>query len=158
MIDLRTGITIAVTLALVWAGYSYVQGEREEVRVQVQGEYMVQLAEAKAEALATERELTSQRDNAIKGRDEREKANRTLAAAATTASNSLRDTLASIRNGLSSDSDETVRNRADTLAVLLGECTREYRSLGESADRHANDVQTFDQAWPVVKTPTTKQE
>lgn len=157
MIDIRTGITIAVTLALVWAGWAYVEGEREEVRVQVHGEYMVQLAEAKAAALTKERELIAQRDDAIKGRDEREKTNRTLAAAATASSNSLRDTLAAIRNGLPGDSTETLRNRADTLAVLLGECASKHRSLAESADRHANDVQTFDQAWP-VNNPPTKQE
>lgn len=155
---IKVGLVIAALLA-AWlngrmSGANAVQQKWDVAKV----EYAAMIESAKATALTKERELTAQRDIAIKGRDEREKANRILATAATTANNGLRDTLATIRSSVPSDSIETLRHRADTLAVLLGECTREYRGLGESADRHANDVQTFDEAWPVVPTPPTAQE
>lgn len=90
------------------------------------------------------REVEDARNDAVK----RETILRRDAAGARNELDGLRDELAAIRQSLPDLADDAVRQRADTLAKLFGECAREYQELAERADRHASDVQTMMNAWP----------
>lgn len=93
-------------------------------------------------------ELTKQVEDARNDATKREIDNRRAAAGARAERDGLRDELAAIRKSLPNLADDAVRERADTLANVLGHCSREYQSLAERADRHASDVKTLSDAWP----------
>lgn len=138
------GTVIGAVLLWQW----YVEGQREEARVQLRGEYAVQLAEATARALDLERAMNRLKDEAIRNAHEREKTIRALSAASAASTASLHDTITSLRNSLSGASLETAVKRADTFGKLLDQCQTEYRNMTERADRHASDAQTLSEAWP----------
>lgn len=57
-----------------------------------------------------------------------------------------RDAIYAFRAKLPNASAATVAVAADTAAELLGACVNEYRSVVESADRHADDARTLVEA------------
>lgn len=61
-----------------------------------------------------------------------------------------RDAIYAFRAKLPNATAATVAVAADTAAELLGACVNEYRSVAESADRHADDARTLIEAWPVT--------
>lgn len=64
------------------------------------------------------------------------------------ANNGLRNTIESIKRSLPTNTSEANRAYADTANELLSECATEYRSMAESADRHANEAATLSEGWP----------
>lgn len=91
---------------------------------------------------------TTQRNQAIENANSRDQIIGTLAAGSSSASLSLRDTLAAIGRGVPDASVEAFRHSTKTLATVMQNCQSEYRELAEKADRHANDYLSFEQAWP----------
>jgi hypothetical protein len=59
----------------------------------------------------------------------------------------LRNTTATIRSNLSTNSCETNRNTADTAITVFEECRAEYSKMAENATGHASDFKTLDDAW-----------
>lgn len=142
--------TLAAILALVLiiGAHAFLSHERQI------GYDAAMLEVSKRDALAKElndlraSELIKQRDRAIAERDEREKTIRNLATASGNASLSLRDTVNAIRASVPSASIEALRKSTDTLGTVFNECQARYRELAEKADRHANDVQALNEAFP----------
>lgn len=97
---------------------------------------------------AWNKQLEEARNAAI----ERETNLRRAAGAARESADGLRDELAELRRRLPDLAAEACRVRADALAELFGACAARYRSVAESADRHAGDAQTLSDAWPQDKT------
>ncbi len=142
----------AIVVALIVMGalrvHEYLSDRDDRVRAVVVAEYAARQAISDAAAHKRELELITQRDEAINHANDREQTIRTVAAAATVASSSLRDTLAATRNSLPDASLDAARHTADTLATVLDQCQARYRSVAEVADRHASDSRTLSEAWP----------
>lgn len=113
-------------------------------------------AHAQAAALASEetarnfRAITTKYEGALNAATKRETKLRADAAAALRTIDGLRGTLHEFRASLPNASTAALIARADTAAELLGACADEYRSVAESADRHADDARTLVEAWPVT--------
>jgi hypothetical protein len=60
----------------------------------------------------------------------------------------LRDDIAAIRASLPELAADAVRSYADTVSVVLAECSDDYRAMAATADGHASDAQTLIDAWP----------
>jgi chromosome segregation ATPase len=111
-------------------------------------EYTVKLAEAKENALVQERAWNQQKEEAQYAANEREKNLKASAAALSAANRGLRDTVADLRQHVSSASVEAARSAANAALAVFDECTERYRDLAENADRCAADVRTLIEAWP----------
>jgi hypothetical protein len=148
----RLGIEIAVIGALV-AGLSFgvhelLEHERDIGRAEIQARWDKQNVDDAALKLQRETELKNQVAAAVTEGKNREEIIRTLAAGSSNASNSLRNTLATISGSVPSATVEALRFSTTTLASVLSECQGRYRDLAEKADRHTSDVKTMMQAWP----------
>ena len=116
----------------------------------------IKTAHTQAATLASEetarnfRAITTQYEGALNDARKREADLRRNVAAARTESDGLRDAIYAFRAKLPNASAATVAVAADTAAELLGACVNEYRSVAESADRHAADARTLIEAWPVT--------
>lgn len=104
--------------------------------------------EATVGARAKEQEFNQRLQEAQNAHARREVLLRDDADRARNSSDRLRDELATIRRDLPVLAADACRQRADTLANVLGQCTVEYRSLAEIADRHVNDKRTLMESWP----------
>jgi hypothetical protein len=60
----------------------------------------------------------------------------------------LRNTVADLRQRVSTASVEAARVAANAALAVFDECTDQYRELAENADRCAADVNTLIEAWP----------
>lgn len=145
----KIGAALALLAGLLFMGHRYIEGEREVARQEVRNEYALKLAEAKDAARAQETLFRKRLDEASHHANEREKTIRTSAAAATAASNSLRDYLAGISRSAPDASADALRDSTIALSAVLADCQGRYRELAEAADRHASDVRTLTEAWPV---------
>lgn len=63
-------------------------------------------------------------------------------------SDSLRDELDTLREGIPDLTRVAVNQRAAALTDVFGECVREYQKLAEKADRHVTDLRKLMAAWP----------
>lgn len=145
---------VGAIIGVLWLYNARLADEYKAGYDKAQAEYAVKLADAKAAALTTERNMQTKLDKAIGERDVYEQTIRVISADAAQSANSLRDALRTIRNSVSTDTVEALRHRTATLATLLDECQERYRQMAEKADRHANDARTCYAAWPVTKAPT----
>lgn len=146
LIEIAAGI-VAVVLAIWWWS-SFTDGLRHEGYDNAAAEYGRRLADAKDNALATERALNAKLKGAI---DDRTKAETLLAAAraaALAADDRLRQSRDDFRQRLSTATVEAARDAAGAAADLLGECSREYRQLAAAADGHLADLSQCEAAWP----------
>lgn len=139
---------LAVAAASTW----HVQAWRYDA--QIAG---IHRAHAQAAALASEetarnfRAITTKYEGALNAATERETKLRADAAAARRTADGLRGTLYEFRASLHNAAPPaTLITRADTAAELFGACVNEYRSVAESADRHAADAVMLIEAWPVM--------
>lgn len=139
---------LALIAGICWGVHEFLEHERDIGRNEVRAEYAEKLREAKDAAQLREKELTAQRDDAINKGNDREQTIRSLAASAGASSNGLRDALSRIGVSVPSASVEALRQSTTTLAAVLGECQDRYRSMAETADRHASDTRTLSDAWP----------
>lgn len=138
----------ALAGGVMYGVHQLLEHERDIGRNEVRAEYAVKLAEVKDAAHRRETELITQRDEAVKNANDREQTIRTVAAGGAAASIGLRDTIASIRDSVSSATNEALGKSVVSLSTVLTDCQGRYRALAERADRHANDARTLDEAWP----------
>ena len=114
----------------------------------------IKAAQAQALALASEetarnfRAITTKYQGALNAATERETKLRADADTARRTVDGLRGTLYEFRASLPGASTAALITRADTAAELFGACVNEYRSVAESADRHAADAVMLIEAWP----------
>jgi preprotein translocase subunit SecF len=150
LIAYGVGALLAVS-AVTWVVHSYNEGLREQGREEVRK----QVADAKKAADELQRQKEdfwrAQTDEARKNATERDVTIRSLAAAASTPSNSLRDALASLSRQASTATAEANAKSTIALAAILNDCQASYRELAEKADRHVNDIKTMQEAWPTNK-------
>lgn len=143
----------SLVLGAVYGVHKFLEYERDIGRNEVRAEYAQKLAEAKDAAYKRETELRTQRDEAVAQGATREALIRSLAAGSGSANRGLLNTLDNLSRGVPSSSVEALGKSVAALSAVLGECSTRYRDLAEKADRHANDAKTFNDAWPVTKTP-----
>lgn len=97
---------------------------------------------------AEQHAITTKYQGAINAATERETKLRADADTARRTVDGLRGTLYEFRASLPGASTAAIITRADTAAELFGACVNEYRSVAESADRHAADAVMLIEAWP----------
>ena len=107
------------------------------------------LASANQKALDDTIKMQRTKDEAIAKAEQRAAQNAAAAGAARRTADGLRGTLYDFRASLPGASTAALIARADTAAELFGACVDEYRSVAESADRHAADAVMLFEAWPV---------
>lgn len=88
------------------------------------------------------------KDDAIAEANKRANYNAAAATRARNAADSLRDELATARVHMSSANESARAKYAATVETVLGECSREYQSMAEKADGHANDAVMLKESWP----------
>lgn len=108
-------------------------------------------AEAKNRAIETA--LNQQLQDAQNAARTRETTLRRDADAARKSAGGLRDELAALNRRLAEAPLEAVLVGTAAVGDVLLECTERYRAVAEKADRHASDVKTLSDAWPVQPAP-----
>jgi chromosome segregation ATPase len=155
---------IVLELALIGGGalvgayeiHKFLMHERNLGAQEVQTRWDTAKAEAEKAQSEREEQWSQRLQEANAHANEREQTIRTLAAAAGNSDGRLRDTLAAIRASVPQATPETLGHTVTTLSAVLEECTGRYRQLAEKADRHAADVKTLQEAWPVDPPPAKK--
>lgn len=109
-------------------------------------------AEANTRALKAAADSTArmqkEKDDAIERANTRAAAQATAVAAARAQSDRLRRDLSDTRARLAQAPVEALREYADTVGELYGECEAELVETAAKADGHASDVQLMLEAWP----------
>lgn len=114
----------------------------------INARHAAESAKAQADVRAQEAAFNQRLQEAQNAAAKRETKLRADADAARRSADGLRGTLYEFRASLPNASTSTLIARADTAAELLGACISEYRSVAESADRHAADALMLLDAWP----------
>lgn len=149
MIDWVKLIAIgAIVAGIAWGVNAFLNYEQQIGYDRRVAEDNKALVKAQSDAAEEQARLTNQLEVARNEANEREKTIRTLSAHAGTAAAGLRSALDTIRSSLPSTTLEAARQRADTLAVVFGDCSDQYRRVAEKADRHASDARTLSDGWP----------
>jgi hypothetical protein len=104
-------------------------------------------AQANADARRLEQRRQDRADEAARLAAAREDRIRADAARARSESDGLRDTLDAVERA-SAQSFDAARKSVAALRDVFEQCSREYQSLAETADRHASDSLKLQQAWP----------
>lgn len=139
----------ALAAGAVYGVHQVLEHERDIGRAEVQAQWDHQQELDKETARVKEAEFATRLNEAVQNGVIREQTIRTLAAASGGANLGLRDTLAAIRSGVPSATLEALGKSVTALSTVLTKCTGRYIDVAERADRHANDVKTLDEAWPV---------
>ena len=109
-------------------------------------EYQAKTIKAQNDAIIESNRRLKLVEDAIKGRNDREKSIRAVADAAGVAVGGLRNELDAARAGMSTADAATLRHAATTYSVIFGECVDRYTGLAEKATRHVSDIQTLMEA------------
>lgn len=126
-----------------------VQAWRYDAQIaDIKAQHSRESAKAEAATRAQESSFNQRLQDAQNAATKRETKLRADADAARRTVDGLRGTLYNFRASLPNAAPATVIARADTAAELLGTCADEYRSVAESADRHAADALMLREAWP----------
>ena len=142
-------ITYGLLLVLAFSAGRLVNGWRSDAVISgIKTEHAAQVAINASNALERYETMERTKDEAIKAAQERETQFKADAGRASATADGLRGTLYEFRASLPNAAPATVIARADTAAELLGTCADEYRSVAESADRHAADAVMLFEAWP----------
>lgn len=113
----------------------------------VRNEYATQQAAANAEARRIEQRRASVAAAAAASAITRTTSLRAAAGAARDASDRLRDEL-DITQRFAGESAEAAAKSIAALRAVFESCTKEYRGMAESAQGHADDSMTLQEAWP----------
>ena len=141
--------TALVAAALAGAGAWRVQEWRYDAQISsIQAKHARESAKAEAATRAQEASFNQRLQDAQNVATKRETKLRADADAARRTVDGLRGTLYEFRASLPGASTAALITRADTAAELFGACVNEYRSVAESADRHAADAVMLFEAWP----------
>lgn len=112
-----------------------------------ENERLAQAQSQERELHATEQKRVNQvldaQNNAVK----RESKLRVDAATAVSAADRLRTQSEQALLAARQSHDACIE-RTIAFDLVLNQCSREYRHLGEVADRHASDIQMMQEAWP----------
>ncbi len=93
--------------------------------------------------------MQKEKDDAIARATQRAQANAVAAAAATAELGRVRNDLSEAKRRLASAPVEALREYADTVSDLYGECEAELTETARAATGHASDVVLFSESWPV---------
>ncbi len=144
----------SLALGAVWGIHSFLDHEQKIGYDKAVAEYAVKLQDAKDAAKLVEDGLRTQVAEAQAKGNEREKTIRDVVASSVVASTSLRDTLARMRSSIPGATTEALAHSVTTLSTVFDDCQAKYRTMAETADRHASDSKTLSDAWPVAVKPT----
>lgn len=110
-------------------------------------------AQAYGKALETVHQDTlrmqKEKDDAITRATERAQTNAMAAAAATAELGRVRNDLSEAKRRLAAAPLEALREYADTVSDLYGECEAELTETARAATGHASDVVLLSESWPV---------
>jgi hypothetical protein len=133
---------------VVYEGHAFLVHKQQIGYDKAVAEYTQKENEALKAAAEKTAALQKQLDAANQHAQIREQTIKSLAAAATTASGGLHDTIAVIGRSMPGASIDALRVATITLAGVLNDCQNTYRAMAEIADRHASDVKTMTEEWP----------
>ncbi len=143
-------IAVAALAAALFSGGWWTGAQRE--RSAWQTEKLAMSAERDRQIDAARQAENRLRTQIMEAQEDARKREETLvadAAVAGRAADGLRREITALRRGLPAATAEANRHTADAALDVFGECVERYRAVAETADGHANDVMTLDQAWPV---------
>ena len=141
-------IVAAVLAAATIAVNRYLSSVEQRGYARAVVEYQEKLITAQNDAIAESNRRMQLVEDAIKGRNDREKSIRAVADAAGVAVGGLRNELDAARAGMSVADAATLRHAATTYSLVFGECVERYTGLAEKATRHVSDIQTMMEAQP----------
>lgn len=134
--------------ASFWGGW-IIQGTRWAADVATLKATHAEVLKAQADkALQDYQAMEKQKDEAIEQYRKASEADRLAAASAKRAADRLRKQLNAVPSRIATATEAALREYASTSSELLGNCTDEYRSMAETAQRHATDVRLLLEAWP----------
>ncbi len=139
---------VAAVLLAALAAWFFQDARMDAAVAEVRLEQTNERLDAVSQARADERAITKNYQEAINEATKRETKLRADADTARRTVDGLRGTLYEFRASLPGASTAALITRADTAAELFGACVNEYRSVAESADRHASDAVMLIEAWP----------
>lgn len=139
-------IVAAVLAAITFAVNRYLSSVEQRGYDRAVTEYQAKTIKAQNDAIIESNRRIQLVEDAIKGRNDREKSIRAVADAAGVAVGGLRNELDAARAGMSTADAVTLRNAAATYSLVFGECVDRYTGLAEKATRHTNDIQTLMEA------------
>lgn len=149
---IKIGAVLAAVVGLVLAIGSWNDGQQQIGYDRAVTKYQAEKAAADLAAMAKERQLRKDKENAEQQAAEREQKLRADYAAAHAASRGLRDTVTDLRRRIAADTVDACRATADAALAVFSECQDRYRTVAEAADGHRSDVETLSDAWPILKT------
>lgn len=145
---LRSCLLITI-IAAAYYGFHYLMQQQRELGYQTAiTECTAKRLVAEQTARAKEIKLSKQIEDAEHAATIRTQENKKLSVSLAVTNRKLRDTTTAMRSELPSDSIEAIRQTADAVLTVFGECTGEYTAMAENATGHANDVVTLSDAWP----------
>lgn len=142
-------ITFILGAVLAGLGVWKFEGNRHATELaEIRLEAAAAQAEAKAQALAEERAITTRYEGALNAAKTREAALRRDADGARAESDGLRAQAADAARRLAQAAPTAVLEYALAVNQLFDQCQREYQGMAAVADGHASDVHTLIEAWP----------
>ena len=140
-------LIVAALLAIAAAAVNrYLSSVEQRGYDRAASEYKDKLIKAQNDAIIENNRRMQLVEDAIKGRNDREKSIRAVADAAGVAVGGLRNELDAARAGMSVADAATLRHAATTYSLVFGECVERYTGLAEKATRHASDIQALMEA------------
>jgi len=147
-------LALALAFGAGWMTQSWRKdGEIQSLQLRHQRELTASEQQARlAEMLArsTEQQFQQKLQEANDAARKREITLRRDADGARVAAGGLRDEVAALRRRISIAPEASRADATAALGDVLLACTERYRSVAEEADRHASDVRTLIDAWPVA--------
>lgn len=139
---------LALLGALIFGVVMAAEHQRQIGRDEKQAEWTTANLMAERAAAAQTKLWQDKLDLASKGGNEREQTIKALAASASGAASSVRDTSAAISRALSTYSADSLRAVAGAYGDVFTECQDRRRGLAEEAERLNSEKQTLIEAWP----------
>jgi hypothetical protein len=140
-------------VGIIYGVYALLAHERDLGYQRCTAEYTTKQLLAEVDARNKETKLIKKVEDAEHAAILRLQDNKKLSDSLADTTRKLRDTTATMRNQLSTNSCETNRATADAAITVFGECAEEYRKVAENAGGHAIDVQRLEERWPDLNEP-----
>jgi prophage DNA circulation protein len=145
--------SVAVSLAIGFGGGWATNGWRLGAEIsQLQAQQAINLSNGLKTALDQTTKFQKAKDEALKKAEARALANSSLAAAARTESDVLRQQLESSRSNIPKATHDSLVRYTTTLSAVFGECQTEITGLGAKATGHTSDIRKLTDTWPTDKT------
>ncbi len=138
-------LSAAIAAVGAWQVQNWRYGEQIAVMKKDASEATTKAVKAAMDKMQVDQK---RKDDAIAEANKRANYNAAAATRARSAADSLRDELATARTDLSNATESARAKYAAAVETVLGECSREYQSMAEKADGHANDAVMLKEAWP----------